>query len=123
MTQYADDKRRCLTLTGCANVSFVADFDVLLNNAFASTEWGQADGSEDRIREIMTGQMPHLNIDYDPASFHPTKRKMDDLTPYIVFRIQFFGGTLEVVARGFKLTYPRDRTAASTHPDSNSPGA
>ena len=108
LTQYVNDKRRCLTLTGCANVSFVADFDVLLHNAFANTEWGQADGSEERIHQIMTGQMADLNMEYEPASVHPTNRKMNDLMPYILFRIQFFGGTLEVVGRGFKLTCPRD---------------
>lgn len=69
-------------------MSFVADFDVLLNNAFANSEWAQADGSEDRIRQIMTGQMANLNMEYEPAFRHPTNRKMSDLTPYILFRIQ-----------------------------------
>lgn len=119
LTQYVNDKQRCLTLTGCANVSFVADFDVLLHNAFANTEWGQADGSEERIRQIMTGQITDLNIEYEPASRHPTNRKMSDLTPYILFRIQFFGGTLEVVGRGFKLTDSRDRPSTSPPTESN----
>lgn len=112
LTEYVTNQRRLLRLTGCANLSFIADFDVLTNNAFANTERVQAIGDENRIRQIMSAQMAHLNLDYvdehgEPDPGHPTRKKLCDVSPYILFRITFYGGTLEVVARGFQLTHPR----------------
>lgn len=112
LTEYVSDKPRRLRLTGCANLSFIADFDVLTDNAFANTEGVQASGDEERIRQIVTAQMAHLNLDYgdsdeEPDEHHPTRRKLADLSPFILFRVTFYGGTLEVVARGFQITRPR----------------
>ena len=116
LTQYVTNRPRRLCLTGCANISFVADFDVLLRNAFANTERVQAIGDEQRIRQIMTEQMAHVNLEYvtlegEPSEHHPTRQKLRDVSAYILFRITFYGGTLEVIARGFKITWPRTKAA------------
>jgi L-ascorbate metabolism protein UlaG (beta-lactamase superfamily) len=112
LTEYVTHRPRRLVLTGCANLSFVADFDVLTDNAFANTEAVFASMDEEHIREIMEAQMAHVNVDYfkeddTPSDYHPTRRKLTDLSAFILFRITFFGGTLEVVARGFTLAHPR----------------
>lgn len=118
LTEYVSDRPRLLVLTGCANLSFVADFQVLTDNSFANTEAVVASIDEDRIRRIMHEQMAHLNIDYltedgSPSDRHPTRRKLLDLSQYILFRITFYDGTLEVIARNFTLTHPRVRRGAS----------
>lgn len=118
LTEYVTDRPRRLVLTGCANLSFVADFDVLTDNAFANTEAVFASIDEERIHQIMVAQMAQLNVEYHdeeghPSDWHPTQRKLADLSVYILFRITFYGGTLEVVARGFTLTHPRVPRAAS----------
>jgi len=112
LTEYVTNRPRQLCLTGCANISFVADFDVLLDNAGANTERVHAIVDDERIRQIMTEQMAHLNIEYfdednRPADYHPTRTKLLDVSAYILFRITFYGGTLEVIARGFTLRHPR----------------
>jgi hypothetical protein len=115
LTEYITNKPRLLTLTGCANFSFIADFDVLTRNAFANTEQVEANGDEELIRRILAGQMAHLNIEYwdnegNLSDKHPTRRKLADVTGYILFRVLFYGGTLEVVARGFRITRPTAKT-------------
>jgi hypothetical protein len=109
LTEYVTCKPLLLRLTGSANVTLAADFQVLTDNAFANTEGVRATGDEKRIRQLMSEQMAHLNIEYyevdeKPSARHPTRRKLTDVSSYILFQVTFYGGTLEVVARGFKLT-------------------
>ena len=115
LTEYGTNKARLLTLNGCANLSFVADFDVLTDNAFANTDSVQATDDEEAIRQILAEQMAYLNVEYwDKNSAlcdtHPTRRKLKDLTAYILFRVLFYGGTLQVVARGFRVSRPTTGT-------------
>lgn len=102
-----------LTFTGCANVSLTADFDVLTDNAgFGNTSHVQACCESDKIKNFLAEQIDDLNIDYsdeydEPSNRHPTRAKLGDLSKFILFRVELFGGTLELVARNFKVNRPR----------------
>jgi hypothetical protein len=121
LTEYVTNKPRRLCITGCVNISFVAYFNVLVDNAYASTDCVLAIDDEERIRQIITDQIAHLNLNYvteigEPSEYHPTEKKLKDLSAYVLFRILFFGGTLEVIARGFKITRPRILATAADTP-------
>jgi hypothetical protein len=117
LTEYVTNRPRRLALTGCANISFVADFDVLVDNAFANTEGVQASVDEERIREIIARGMGDLNVEYteggQPSEDHPARLKLRDAAAYVLFRVTFYGGTLEVIGRGFKISRPRPKAAQS----------
>jgi hypothetical protein len=118
LTQYVSNKPRRLRLTGCANITFVADFAVLTDNAFANTERVQAFGDEERIHAIILSQMGELNIEYldehhCASEEHPSLQKLKKISSYVLFRIAFYGGTLEVIAEGFRITRPRANPLAA----------
>ena len=111
-SEYCSGRPRHLILTGCANVSLIADFDVLTDNACFNTQGVQAFDDPQQIEKILSNQLEHLNIDYmtendEPSDRHPTRKKLQDVSPYILFRVMFFGGTLEVVARNFIAKGPK----------------
>jgi hypothetical protein len=106
-----------LTITGCANISLVADFDVLKDNSgFGNTNWTEAIYDEKRIKDLMSKQINELNVEYldekrEPSEKHPTKVKIANHSEFVLFRIGFFGGTMEVIGRNFKVNRPRFKKA------------
>jgi len=103
-------KLRQLTLSGCANISMIADFDVLKDNAGSgNTEWIDASCDSEKITTLLESQIDRLNIEYDDGAWtkHPTKVKISDPKQFVLFRFKFFGGIAEVLARNFKINRPR----------------
>lgn len=103
-------KQRFLTLKQCANVSFVADFDVLTSQAFCNTQGVIAIDDQQQIENLLNEQLDQLNVEtcvWCDEPEHPTRKKLLDVSPFILFVISFFGGTLKVVAKNFKAKGPR----------------
>ena len=99
--KHSTNKRRSLTLKGCANISLQADFDVLLNNAPPNVDYVRAYGSSIIIKKFLKRQRDIWNVDNEPLIGDPIKEKIQNVDQYVVFRIQLFGGILEVVAKDF----------------------
>jgi hypothetical protein len=80
-------KHRLLRFTGCTNISLVAD------------------------TKIMRRQKSSWNVSYQ-KSIDPLPPKLAAADKYTLFRVRFFGGVLEVIAKSYKLTHLSRR---STH--------
>jgi hypothetical protein len=104
-SEYYTNKRRFLTLKGCANISLQADFDVLLNNAPPNVEYVQAYGSGITIKEFVERQRDIWNVEYEPPIEEPIKEKIQNVGQYVLFRI------LDVVAKDFAVKGATKRDA------------
>jgi hypothetical protein len=106
--EFRDDSTgaaKLLSFRGCGNLRYVMDFDVLAGNWFAQTEKGAAINDAGRMHKFVRAQMPHWHVRYMPPSpkDKPIRKKMSSITKYALFRVTFFGGTVEVLARSFTL--------------------
>ena len=110
-SEYSTNKRRFLTLKGCANISLQADFDVLLDNAPPNVEYVQAYGSGITIKAFVERQRDIWNVEYEPTIEEPIKEKIQHINKYVLFRIYLFGGIIEVVAKDFAVKGATKRDA------------
>lgn len=100
-----ENKRRLLQFTGSANVGVTADTTVLLDNAPNNTCGLEATASIEDIMKIMRSQKKAWNVTYQKL-IDPLPAKLSSASNYVLFRVRFFGGILEVVAKSFKITRP-----------------
>ena len=84
------------------------DFDVLAHNLPANTSGVDAHTNLNRIRHLMETQKGDWGVEYGPSVVSPLDSKLaaDDL---VSFRVQLFGGAIEVVARGFEVETIHDQ--------------
>jgi hypothetical protein len=97
--------KKVLTFHRCGNVRFLMDFDVLANNWFAQTRGAGAIATIQKLKKFVTTQKVHWRVQYmppQPADI-PIRKKLATIRSYRLFKIRFFGGTLEILARSFKL--------------------
>jgi hypothetical protein len=91
----------------CANVRFVADFDVLANNwHFGNTKALAAETDPTQMRKFVIQQSSHWRTAYMPpmSRKEPVKQKLKKIRNYNLFKLAFFGGTAEILAKGYKLS-------------------
>jgi hypothetical protein len=100
--RYWKKRRRLLQFSNCANIIFSADADVLLGNAPCNTRGQVATADVNEIKKIMELQKRSWNVTYQ-RSIDPLGPKLKLAKNYTLFRVEFFGGTLEVVAKSYKL--------------------
>jgi hypothetical protein len=106
--EFKDDatgETKLLTFRGCANLRFSMDFDVLAANWFADTQGSAADTNTEKMRKFITTQEPHWRTTYMPSQprDRPIRKKLSSLQQYTLFKVKFFGGTVEILAKGYKL--------------------
>jgi hypothetical protein len=99
----ATNAKKMLSFHGCANLRYIMDFDVLANNRFAQTEQTKCNADTKRMKEFIRAQMPHWHVQYMPPSPKdlPIRKKLSSIRNYRLFKVRFFGGTAEVLARRF----------------------
>lgn len=95
-----------LTFRDCANIRYVMDFDVLASNWFAQTKQVKANCDAKKMKKFIESQMRHWHVRYmPPSSVHePVKRKLRTIKRYTLFKIYFFGGVVEILARSFVIS-------------------
>lgn len=98
-----------LAITGCTNVSLVGDLDVLAQNSFASTDGVHAEAVPERIREAVEAQTPYWNVEYHPNPRAPIERKLRRITSLAIFRVRFYGATVEAIGTGYRFARGRTR--------------
>ncbi len=91
---------RVLRFSGCANLRVVLDFDVLAHNLPPNTSKGDAHAKHGLMREFMESQKRDWGIGYSSMS-SPLDLKVQKMEEFVCFRVQFFGGVVEIIAREF----------------------
>lgn len=117
--EFQDDSTgslKVLSFHGCANLRFIMDFDVLADNwNLGNTKSSCAKTDVGRMRKFVRAQMPHWGTTYMPPmpKDKPVKKKLASIRGYILFRVAFFGGTAEVLAKNYRLTREIKRGTSS----------
>jgi hypothetical protein len=85
------------------------DFDVLADNWFAQTDKSIAKTDGDQMKKFVRSQTAHWHVRYMPpqAEDKPIRKKLSAIGNYVLFKVKFFGGTVEILAKGYKLSYER----------------
>lgn len=108
--EFRDDstrRRKSLSFRGCANVRYLMDFDVLASNWFAQTKQALSHVDPTKMRKIIRAQMAHWHTRYMPPApkNKPIRKKLSSLGSYTFFRITFFGGVVEIIAKDFVFSH------------------
>jgi hypothetical protein len=101
------DSLKVLSFHSCANFRFVMDFDVLADNwHFGNTEACVAKTDLRRMTKFVRAQMSHWRTTYMPPMPRnkPIRKKLASIRSYILFRVAFFGGTAEVLAKSYRFS-------------------
>jgi hypothetical protein len=93
-----------IQFTECANLRIAMDFDVLAGNLKPNTSGSDAHTDVEQIRDLMRAQEVDWDVGYGGFSSSPLWRKMGVANELVFFRVQFFGGVVEVIARDYKVT-------------------
>jgi hypothetical protein len=106
--EFRDDttgRKKLLSLSGCANLRWLMDFDVLASNWFAQTEKAISSTDVNKMRKLVLAQVAHWHVRYMPPSpkDKPIRKKLSSIRKFVLFRVNFFGGTIEVLAKKFNL--------------------
>lgn len=107
--EFRDDStgtKKVLCIGGCANLRWVMDFDVLACNWFAQTERATSVSDAEKMRKFVQSQTAHWHVKFMRPSpkNEPIRMKMSSIKKYVLFRVTFYGGTIEVLAKNFKVT-------------------
>lgn len=100
LLQYSQHERRVLRFIECANLRVGIDFDVLANNLPPNTSRVDAHIDAGLMRELIQSQMRDWHVRYSEMR-SPLDDKLDVMGNLVCFRVQFFGGVVEVIAREF----------------------
>ena len=97
---------KLLSFLTCANFRFVMDFDVLADRWFFGTAGSVAKSDPQRLRRFVRAQMSHWRTAYmaPMPKDKPIRKKLVSIRTYILFQVAFFGGTVEVLAKNYKLS-------------------
>jgi hypothetical protein len=105
---YGVRKSRVIRFLECANLRIAMDFDVLANNLPPNTSKVYARTDANRLRELIESQKRDWDITYPKTATSPIAKKSATLDEFVFFRVQFFGGALEVIARGYEVEVVAD---------------
>lgn len=94
---------RVLRFSGCSNLKVSFEFDVLAHNLPPNTSAVDAHMNLNRIRDLMETQKGDWGVDYGPNALSPMDAKLAAPANLVSFRVQLFGGAIEVVARSFEV--------------------
>ena len=97
-------RTRVLVFHGCANISFRTDFDVLAGNLPSNTSGVRAWSDLKKMERLIRGQRATWDLTYEPETFSPMYKKLNELSKYVLFRLQLFGGSLEIIAPRFSIS-------------------
>ncbi|HEY2082212.1 MAG TPA: hypothetical protein VGI88_05465 [Verrucomicrobiae bacterium] len=94
---------RTIRFLGCANLRVAMDFDVLAGNLLPNTSRVDAHTHCGRMRNLMESQKTDWDVTYAKTARSPLADKLAALNEYVSFRVQFFGGAVDVIAREYQV--------------------
>ena len=101
--QYSGKELRRIRFTGCTNLRVAMDFDVLAGNFPTNTSRLDAHTDANRIRKLMQSQKRDWDVVYAPGETTPLTTKLAALDGLVSFRVQFFGGAVDIIARDYRV--------------------
>lgn len=100
---------RVLRFSGCSNLRVSLDFDILAHNLPPNTSGVDAHTNLNRIRHLMETQKGDWGVEYGPNVLSPLDRKLAAADDFVSFRVQLFGGSIELVALSFEVETIHDK--------------
>jgi len=98
------EKKQLLRFIGCANLKVGIDFDVLANNLAPNTSRVDAHTDKNLMADLMMhSQERDWNVGYGLGRNSPLDRKLNLIDELVCFRVQFFGGLVEIIARQYQV--------------------
>jgi len=94
---------RVITFSGCANLRVAMDFDVLAHNLPPNTSRVDAHANPDALRNLMQSQQKDWDVNYTGTATSPLTKKLAALQNLVFFRVQFFGGAVDIIAREYNV--------------------
>ena len=77
------------------------DFDVLAQNLPPNTSRVEAHTNLNQMRDLVRSQKKDWDVTYAPGVESPINGKLDAMNDFVAFRVQFFGGVVDVIARDY----------------------
>ena len=109
LLQYSEKKLRTIRFSGCRNLRVAMDFDVLAHNLPPNTSGVDAHTNLNQMRDFMQSQKKDWEVDYNSLPESPLTRKLAVMDHLVSFRVQFFGGAIDVIAQDY-IVETRDQT-------------
>lgn len=103
-------KTKVLRFIGCANLRVAADFDVLAHNFPWNTSKVEAHTDKDAMLSLMQSQKHDWRVKYEGSG--PLDWKAEVMNEFVSFRVQFFGGVVEIIAGGYEVDSVEKQAAA-----------
>ena len=95
------------------------DFDVLAQNLLPNTSSVDAHTNLNRMRDLMQSQKKDWGVEYAGTSISPLAEKLAALSELVSFRVQFFGGVVDVIARDYVVETANEALHATAAPPSS----
>ncbi len=82
------------------------DFDVLADRWYFGTSGCVARTDVHRMKKFVRAQKSHWRTTYMPPmpKDMPIQKKLKSIRNYVLFRLEFFGGTAEILAKNYSLS-------------------
>ena len=103
LLHHSEKKLRHIRFFGCANLRVAMDFDVLAQNLPPNTSRVEAHANLNHMRELIRSQKNDWDITYAPGVESPLTSKLAAMDDFVAFRVQFFGGVVDVIARNYEV--------------------
>ena len=103
LLQSSRKNTRVLRFIGCANLRVGIDFDVLAHNLPPNTSRVEAHIDKDAMWSLMQSQTGDCDVKYPADARGPLDWKAGVMNEFVCFRVQFCGGLVEVVGRGYEI--------------------
>jgi hypothetical protein len=100
LSPYQSQTKRVLQFIGCANLRVGLDFDILASNLPPNTSRVDSHIDANLMRELMQSQKRDWDVGYGSMR-SPLDDKLEVTDELVCFRVQFFGGAVEIIAREF----------------------
>jgi hypothetical protein len=97
-----EQRRRQITFNGCSNFEVIVDADILADNAPSNTSSATATSERDTIERVLRRHKRNWNVDYAPT-ISRQGMKSRKASACGLFRLQYFGGIMLVLARSFTI--------------------
>ncbi len=101
LLHYLEEKTRIIRFSGCTNLRVAMDFDVLADNLLPNTSRVDAHTDSNMVSSLIKSQEIDWDVNYKGSACSPLIAKMAKLNELIFFRVRFFGGVVEIIAREY----------------------